>query len=254
MAVSFTQDNDFIIPTEDGQTYLGGAGNDTYILSEESIIVANSTIVISDTEGADRIQLVDGLTIASSNVVTNAAGTSALQLTLTNGAVVQILGADKFGYDVGGNALAGTTGTVQTFTEFVTTTLGTTVPAAGDDPSNGGEVEISIPELPVSVAVDADTAAAGALDAADADVIFEIANATYTQEITNFAAGDILDFPAGNNPTVNNSSYTDGIVDVQFALSGTVTTIQITGLDAATDVQLNGVADFDTVFGAGTII
>ena len=31
MAVSFTQDNDYIIPSHDGQTYLGLGGNDTYI-------------------------------------------------------------------------------------------------------------------------------------------------------------------------------------------------------------------------------
>ena len=102
-------------------------------------------------------------------------------------------------------------------------------------------------------AVDA-TSAAAALSAADADVTFAIAQATYTQEITNFAAGDVLDFPVGNNPTVNNTSFTDGAVDVQFANAGTVTTIHLTGLDAADDVQLNGVADFDAVFGAGTII
>ena len=106
---------------------------------------------------------------------------------------------------------------------------------------------------PTYQAVDATTALA-ALDAADSDVTYTMAQATYTQEIQNFAAGDVLDFPAGNDPTVNNSSYTDGAVDVQFALAGTVTTIHLTGLDAATDIQLNGVADFDTVFGAGTII
>jgi S-layer protein len=145
MAVSFTQGNDFIVPTEDGQTYLGGAGNDTYMLSSATV-AAGATIVIQDTEGTNKIQLVDGLEIASSTVYNNA-----LELTLSNGAVIQIVGASNFGYDVGGNALFGTEGTQQTFTELVENTLGTTVPAEGEDPTTGGEVIIDIdpePEAP----------------------------------------------------------------------------------------------------------
>jgi len=136
MAVSFTSGNDFIIPTENGQTYLGGAGNDTYILSE-STIVANGTFVISDTEGANNIQLVGGLSVTSSVVYDNA-----VELTLSNGAKVQILGAASFGYNIGGNALGGVAGTDQTFTQFVQTTLGTTIPAAGAAPSEGGAVVV----------------------------------------------------------------------------------------------------------------
>jgi hypothetical protein len=60
------------------------------------------TATISDTEGANVIQLVDGLTIASSIFYGNA-----VQLTLSNGAKVQILGAAAFGYQVGANAPAG---------------------------------------------------------------------------------------------------------------------------------------------------
>jgi S-layer protein len=145
MAVSFTQGNDFIVPTEDGQTYLGGAGNDTYMLSSATV-AAGATIVIQDTEGTNKIQLVDGLEIASSTVFNNA-----LELTLSNGAVIQIVGASSFGYDVGGNALIGTEGTQQTYTELVENTLGTTVPAEGEDPTTGGEVIIDIdpePEAP----------------------------------------------------------------------------------------------------------
>ena len=76
MAVSFTQGNDFIVPTEDGQTYLGGAGNDTYMLSAATI-AADAVITITDTEGTNNIQLVGGLEITSSLVTSNA-----LELTL----------------------------------------------------------------------------------------------------------------------------------------------------------------------------
>ena len=67
IAVSFTPGNDFIIPTENGQTYLGGAGDDTYILSEMTV-GSNATIVIQDTDGTNKIQLVGGLSIVSSRV------------------------------------------------------------------------------------------------------------------------------------------------------------------------------------------
>jgi hypothetical protein len=89
MAVSFTSGNDFIIPSENGQTYLGGAGSGTYILSG-STIGANATIVIQDTEGTNKIQLVGGLSITSSTVTSNA-----IELTLNNNAKVQIFRGGK---------------------------------------------------------------------------------------------------------------------------------------------------------------
>jgi hypothetical protein len=120
MAVSFTQGTDYIIPSRGGQTYLGVGGDDVYILTP-STIESNGTIVISDTEGNDVIQLVDGLVISSSQVVSNA-----IELTLSNNAKIQILGADRFLYDVGGNATTGTTGVVEDFDTFVSNTLGQT--------------------------------------------------------------------------------------------------------------------------------
>jgi hypothetical protein len=195
MAVSFTAGHDSIIPTEDGQTYLGGAGNDSYILSE-SLIVADSTIVIQDTEGANKIQLVDGLSIASSTVTANA-----VELSLSNGAKIQILGADNFGYDIGGNALAGVEGTAQTFTEFVEDTLGTNVPAAGEGPSVGGEVEISDDGSGGTPQPDGEehvlTVNADNLTGDDADDLFTapvLQNDTGSGELANtFETGDVLD-------------------------------------------------------------
>jgi hypothetical protein len=106
-----------------------------------------------------------------------------------------------------------------------------------------------------TVAIDATTAAAGALDASGADYIFEVSgDATYTQEITGFDAGDVLDFPADNDPTVNNVDFTDGMVDVQYAYNGNVSIVELTGLDPAVDMQLLGIQSFDNVFGEGTII
>jgi hypothetical protein len=82
---------DIIVPSNNGTTYRGLGGNDTYIIS--NAIAANAKVTIVDTSGTDTIQLVDGLSIASSKFAADS-----VQLTLSNGAVVQINGADKFTY------------------------------------------------------------------------------------------------------------------------------------------------------------
>jgi hypothetical protein len=111
-----------------------------------------------------------------------------------------------------------------------------------DDDDDGTVVEVNA------------TTAADALDADGDDFTFDITSGDYDQEIINFAAGDVLDFPDGNTPTVVNTDFTDGIVEVVFTLDPVITTIELTGLDAAVDAQLLGVASFDAVFGEGTII
>ena len=102
--------SDFIIPTVAGSTYRGGQGDDTYILS--SAIPAGANLIIVDTEGANKIQLTDGLSIASSSFFNNA-----VQLTLSNGATIQIQGASSFTYELGANAIAADPATIpnQTF-------------------------------------------------------------------------------------------------------------------------------------------
>jgi len=99
---------DIIVPTNNGTTYRGLGGNDTYIIS--NAIAANAKVTIVDTAGTNSIQLVDGLSIASSKF----AGDS-VQLTLSNGAVVTVNGADKFTFEVGGNETAGVTGASNTY-------------------------------------------------------------------------------------------------------------------------------------------
>ena len=96
---------DIIVPNNNGTTYRGLGGDDTYILSNS--IAANAAITIVDTSGANTIQLVDGLSVASTKFAADA-----VQLTLSNGAVVTINGASNFDFDLGGNATAGTSGSV----------------------------------------------------------------------------------------------------------------------------------------------
>jgi len=125
--MAFTQGNDLnIIQASDTDIVSAGAGNDTYIISPYTI-GANQTVTISDSDGTNTLQLVGGLTISSSQVLNNA-----LQLTLSNGAKVNLLNASTFGFDVGGNALAGQTGTSMNYSTFASDVLNVTVPAAGE--------------------------------------------------------------------------------------------------------------------------
>ncbi|CAK0780704.1 hypothetical protein CCP4SC76_7560004 [Gammaproteobacteria bacterium] len=68
-------------------------------------------------------------------------GSTLLRLTLSNGAVVTVLGANTFKYDVGGNALEGINHTPVSFDTFIQGTLGVTVPTSGI--ATGGPVTIN---------------------------------------------------------------------------------------------------------------
>ncbi|MBB1488208.1 beta strand repeat-containing protein [Oceanospirillum sediminis] len=113
------------------------AGDDTYVLSA-NLIDDNAEIRISDVEGSNTVQLIGGLTIASARI----AGDTA-QLTLSNGAVVTVLGASTMSYVIGGNPLAGVAGVTKDYDAFVADILGTTVPTDGSvvDGVNSGTIQ-----------------------------------------------------------------------------------------------------------------
>ena len=115
---------DIIVPSANGTTYRGLGGDDTYILSNS--IEANAAITIVDTSGANKIQLVNGLSVSSTKFAADA-----VQLTLSNGAVVTINGASNFTFDLGGNATAGTTGSVSSFAAFAAGAGVASLPTSG---------------------------------------------------------------------------------------------------------------------------
>ena len=96
--------------------------------------------------------------------------------------------------------------------------------------------------------------AAGTSDASTANKVYTIAAGTYTYNITGFGAGDVLSFPTGNVPSVSNDSFTDGVVDLTWSYGGNAVTIHLTGISAANEALLNSSANFNTVFGTGTLI
>ena len=111
-SLNFNSGKNYIIPTENNMTYRGLEGDDVYIISKA--IPSNTKIQITDTEGSNIIQLIDGLTITTSLFTKNAT-----RLTLSNGSEVTINGANKFTYETSGNATTGDIGTQWTYSDFV---------------------------------------------------------------------------------------------------------------------------------------
>ncbi|MDO9141928.1 MAG: hypothetical protein Q7U38_16530, partial [Methylobacter sp.] len=133
--MAFTPGNDInILQATDSLNVGAGAGDDRYILSANQL-TATQVINISDTEGANVLHLIGGLTIASSKVSANA-----IQLILSNGATVNIFGADTFTYWIGGDSLTGVGAVERTFASFVTASLGLAAVPTGaavvDGPAN----------------------------------------------------------------------------------------------------------------------
>ena len=94
---------DIIVPSNNGDTYRGLAGDDTYIISP--IITENAEITIVDTAGNNKIELIDGLKINTIKFANDAT-----QLIISNGSVVTINGASNFEFKIGGNTTTGDSG------------------------------------------------------------------------------------------------------------------------------------------------
>lgn len=116
-----------------------GSGNDTYLLSP-FMLPAGVDITITDTQGSNSIQLYTGLSIAQSQVTNNA-----MKLILTNGSSVTVLGADLFGYDPGANSTIGINNVDLSYSNFVATVLGVSVPSATGAAITGPAVVIGGP-------------------------------------------------------------------------------------------------------------
>lgn len=95
--------------------------------------------------------------------------------------------------------------------------------------------------------------AAGSSSAATGNITFNITAGNYIYNISDFAAGDKLIFPQGPTPTVENTSFTDGSVDVIYAGSSGAATIHLTGLPTVQDGAILGITSFNSVFGSGAL-
>ena len=110
MTINYSSGNDIIIPTNN-TTYRGLQGDDIYVISKA--IPSDSSLSIVDTSGKNIIQLADGLEILSTKF-----SSSAFQITLSNGAIINISAADKNSYEIGGNITSGIEGEQKNYLEF----------------------------------------------------------------------------------------------------------------------------------------
>ena len=111
-----------------------GADVDTYLIDPWRV-EAGAAITISDI-GSNRVHLLDGLEITASRVAS-----TALELTLSNGATVTILDAQNYTVETGGNPLFGTRGVEYDFESFTRAILGVAVPGSGI--ATGGSASVT---------------------------------------------------------------------------------------------------------------
>ena len=163
--LNFNSGNNIIVASEDGTTYRGLSGDDTYILSKETI-KANAEITLIDTEGKNTIQLVDGLKISESLFASNAA-----RLTLSNGAEITINGADKFTFELSANLTNGTLGVSKTFTEFAEYMGIDSLPTTG---TQSGNTNVTINELKTKTKTDLQTLLSGEMRTVQSTEILEV--------------------------------------------------------------------------------
>ena len=231
-----------------GDTYLGGGGEDTYIL-ERGLVQSGETININDDLGSNTIRLTDGLQITGSQVLADQ-----MQLTLSNGTAVFVDGADSFNYDVGGD-VAGSNATTQTFDEFVTDTLGASVPADGAGPSSGGAASIG-DAAAGNVTVSASNT--GPFQADNGDLTFDFEPGNYTAEIQNFGTGDQIDVPSGASPTFPSDADTsDGVKEINLNSEVGTATVRLTGLtpgENGQDGEVFNTQSFTSEFGNDALV
>ena len=225
-----SSDDIFILDSIGGNTdYRGGQGADTYILTNQ--IPASAIITITDKEGLNKIQLGDGLVIASSKFLPNAA-----ELTLSNGAIVRILGASSFTFDIGANAKTGDVATNpnSTYVQFANA-LGAQVGSTTG--TSNFPVPITIPTFSI-VAGDAfSTIAAGNVSGVSASGVSEGSNATFTVKLS----------VAQTTPTTVNYSLSGKATTAIGTDTGTVA-VQGTGVTAT-----GGILKFDAGYTTATI-
>lgn len=232
--MAFTPNNDLnLLQASDSQDVGAGAGNDTYIIAADTMS-AGQVINVTDTQGANNIKLVGGLTIQSSTV----AATSA-QLTLSNGAVVNIFGADTFNYILGGSAFD-TTGTSQNYNTFVTQSLGVASAPTGNATASGtanqtvsADGSIGVIPAKIFLLTTGDDVSVGG----DGDDFFIARDGTLT-------AGDVLNGGAGKDALSLNSAQASA-----GANGATLTNMEfmIVGDAASGTIDLDNFAGFKYV-------
>lgn len=113
------------------------------------------------------------------------------------------------------------------------------------------------PPSPPTTPATADVTVSAAGSVTDAgptvDTTYTMTAGEYVYSIAGFGKGDKLVFPATQTPTVNNSDFTDGMVDVQWSFGGQTIIVRLTGLTAEQDIALYSANSFNNHFGEGSL-
>ena len=120
------------------------------------------------------------------------------------------------------------------------------------DGDKSTEYTVAVHVTGIPSATIAVNAAGSNTDSGAVNTTYNVSSGNYAYTITGFGAGDHIVGPAGNPGTLDNSSFTDGQVVLQWANAGQVTQVVLAGLTAAQDSALFSTADLNTLFGAGT--
>ena len=125
--MSFTPGDDInILQKTDLRIVGAGKGDDVYIV-DDNVLAPNQQIQISDALGNNTIHLLGGLDIKEALVAN-----SAIEFVLENGAKIDVLDANSYHFLLGGDPITGENGINQSFSDFVTKTLGLTrIPQPG---------------------------------------------------------------------------------------------------------------------------
>ena len=236
-------------------TYLS-SGDTNYTVSNNGTKVIGSTGTESVIIGAG----VTGVELDQNTESVTLAGNSSTYTFQQTGNVINVYAADGTTLITKLPLAAGATDTSMTFDDgekalVMSSTDGSMTLGRGVISAKTASAVASVAAPATNVAVNA-TTAAGALDASASNVTFGIAQSDFTQTITGFAIGDVLDFTqsASGVFSVRNAAFGDGNAQIQYSDGGTTAVISLTGLAAGMDTfNLTSSAGFDLMFGAGTI-
>jgi len=235
--MAFTTGDDLnILQSSDSVNIGAGVGNDTYIINASSM-GGTQTATITDTEGTNTIKIVGGVTIASSIVAANV-----IQLTLSSGAVINLLGADNFTYEIGGDFFATGTGTLQTFSNFVTQSLGIAAIPTESNTTTGNNVQINSDGTVTGE--DETTVTTGSEFSIAATSVTEGNSGTTDLVVSITRTGDIsaaasVDVSTSGGSATGNEDYTDiTIQTIDFAIDASTATFVVSVI-ADTSIELD---------------
>ncbi len=212
LLASTASGDDFIVPQRASSAIVGaGAGNDTYLLAQD-LLPAGTNLTISDALGTNSIQLASGLQIASAQVAA-----TALKLNLTSGASITVLGANAFTFEAGGNTTAGINQPDISYSQFVQTVLGISIPATGLNTSG-------------AVTIGGSTGGASTIGVSGNQVV----NATAAADVFGFNAVSALADVTGTNTQATISGFSTAndrlLIDLATANASLTRLDQLSGV------------------------